>query len=991
MTASDEQPATKRPRSRVRIFHDLMRRRVRRILLVSSLYDSFILIEDGQVNEALMRQYADLNLHENPDLARVSTGAEALRMAKEEGRFDMIITSLQVGDMNAVELARRVKEASLDIPVVLLAYNNRELTEFLGRHGRGDIDRVFLWQGDVRTLLAMVKDQEDRRNLRHDTGRMGVPAILVVEDNIRFYSSFLPVIYTELMAHSQRLISEGLNPSQKMLRIRARPKILLCETFEKAWEYFEKYEENILGILSDFEFPRGGKLDRRAGVELVSHIHEVRPDIPIVMQSSIPENEAVAASLNASFLLKGSPLLLHRLREVMLEQFGFGDFVFRMPDGSEIDRATDLKSLVEKLESVPAESLAFHGERNHFSMWLKARTEFALAEGLRPRKVSEFSTLEDLRAELVRAISSYRLTRARAVVADFDPAGFDPSIGMARIGTGSLGGKARGLAFVNRLLLETDVGSSFPGIRVSVPPSVVLGTDIFAQFVEESGLADYALSSTAEEKFRRRFAAASFPKTARRDLRFFLERVEYPLAVRSSGLLEDSPSQPLAGIYHTVMIPNQGPLKRRLADLIAAVKSVYASTYSRQAKAFLRMTPYSLEEEKMGVIIQKMVGVAHGNRFYPDFAGVARSHNVYPAPPMKAEDGIAAVALGLGRTVVEGGACVRFCPKYPRKILGSPSVDTFLKTSQREFLALDLSLRPVYANSEGGELTRLGLEEAEADGTLAAVGSTYSLEDHTVSDGIARPGMRIVSFAPVLKHGAFPLAELLDRLLEIGRSGTGGEVEIEFAVNLSVPDGGPPEFAFLQMRPLAHSGEMAALEIGEVPEAELVCSSRSVLGHGNITGLRDLVVVDYDRFDRMRSVEVAEQVARINGLLQDDEIPYLLIGVGRWGSMDRHLGIPVTWNQIAGARVIVESGFKDMQVTPSQGTHFFQNLTSLNVGYFTVNPQAGEGFIDWEWLAAQTAHEETEFVRHIRLPDPIRVRMNGRTGEGVILKPMPQE
>jgi hypothetical protein len=689
-------------------------------------------------------------------------------------------------------------------------------------------------------------------------------------------------------------------------------------------------------------------------------------------------------------LLKGSPLLLHRLRDLMLERFGFGDFVFRMPDGTEIDRAEDLKSLVEKLESVPAESLAYHGERNHFSMWLKARTEFALAERLRPRKVSEFPTMEEMRAELVRAIGAYRLARARAVVADFDAASFDPSAGMARIGTGSLGGKARGLAFVNRLLLETDVASGFPGIHVSVPPSVVLSTDIFDQFIEMNGLADFALSSTSEEKTRRRFAAASFPKAARRDLRAFLERVEYPLAVRSSGLLEDSPSQPLAGIYHTVMIPNRGTLKRRLADLIAAVKSVYASTFSRQAKAFLRMTAYSLEEEKMAVIIQKTVGVAHGDRFYPDFAGVARSHNVYPSPPMKAEDGVAAVALGLGRTVVEGGACVRFCPKYPRKILASSSVDALLKGSQREFLALDLSLRAVYSSSEGGELTRLGLEDAEADGTLAAVGSTYSRENHTVTDGIARPGMRLVSFAPVLKHGAFPLAEVLERLLEIGRSGTGTDVEIEFAVNLSVPAGEPPEFGFLQMRPLAQSGEMEALDIGDMPEAELVCSSRSVLGHGKITSLRDLVVVDYDRFDRLRSVEVAEQVAGINAGLQSEGIPYLLIGVGRWGSMDRHLGIPVTWNQIAGARVIVESGFKDLQVTPSQGTHFFQNLTSLNVGYFTVNPQAGEGFIDWDWLAAQPALQETEFVRHVRLAGSVKVTMNGRTGEGVILKPQPE-
>jgi CheY-like chemotaxis protein len=987
MTADSRQPAAGTPRPRTRIYQELMRWRVRHILLVSSLYDSFILTEDGHVNEALMRQYTDLNLSENPDVIRVSSGERALSLVKEVGRFEMIITSIQLGDMNAVELARRVKEAGLDIPVVLMAFNNRDLTEFLSRHGRGEIDRIFLWQGDVRILLAMVKDQEDRWNLSQDTGNLGVPVILVVEDNIRFYSSFLPEIYAELMDHSQHLISEGLNLSQKIFRMRARPKVLLCDSFETAWGYFEKYEENILGILSDFEFPREGKLDRGAGVELVSRIQKIRPDIPVVMQSSIPGNEAEARRLNASFLLKGSPLLLHSLRELLLKRFGFGDFIFHLPDGSVIGEARDLKSLVEMLQTVPAESLAYHGERNHFSMWLKARSEFTLAQRLRPRKVSDFADLEELRRDMVRSISAYRQARDRAVVADFDGAVYDPSSGMARIGSGSLGGKARGLAFVNRLLLDADVAARFPGISISVPSSVVLGTDVFDQFMERNQLADFVLCSTSEEEIKGRFAAASFPREVLRDLRSFLGRAEYPLAVRSSGLLEDSPSQPLAGVYRTVMIPNRGRLKRRLDDLVSAVKSVYASTFSRQAKAFLGMTSFRLEEEKMAVIIQRIVGSPHGERFYPDFAGVARSHNVYPTPPMKVEDGIAAVALGLGRTVVEGGACLRFCPKYPRKVLAFSSVESSLENSQREFLALDLSLQASGAGDEGAELTRFGLQEAEEDGTLAALGSTYSPENRTVSDGIGRPGVRLVTFSQVLKQRLFPLAEALEMLLEIGRKGTGTDVEIEFAVNLSVPSGEPPEFGFLQMRPLALSGEFEEQEMGDTPDSDLICRSESVLGHGKLTDLRDVVVVDYHRFDRLRSVEVAEELARINATLQEERIPYLLIGVGRWGSMDRHLGIPVTWNQIAGARVIVESGLKDLKVTPSQGTHFFQNLSSLNVGYFTVNPQAGDGFIDWDWLAARPAREDTGFVRHIRLDGPITVTMNGKTGEGIILKP----
>ena len=973
--------------STIRIYQDLMLHKVRHILLVSSLYDSFILTEDGLVNEALLRQFVDLNLSENPDVVRVSSGAEALAMAKEEGRFDMIITSLQVGDMNAAELARRVKEEGLDLPVVLLAYNNRDLTEFLSRHKRGAIDRIFLWQGDVRLLLAMVKDVEDRENAAHDTGEMGVPAILVVEDNIRFYSSFLPVIYAELMKHSQRLIHEGLNLSQKLLRMRARPKILLCETFEAAWELFGRYERNILGILTDFEFPRDGQLDRRAGVELVSRIHRSQSDIPIVMQSSLPENENVARDLDAAFLLKGSPLLLRHLRELLLSHLGFGDFVFKMPDGREIDRAHDLRSLVRKLRSVPGESLAYHGERNHFSMWLKARSEFTLAERLRPRKVSEFATLEELRRNMIDAISAYRRQRQRTVVADFVRGDYHPSVGLARIGGGSLGGKARGLAFVTRLLTMSEVSARFPQVDISVPLAVVLGTDLFDQFIEDGRLADFALSSSSEVDIENRFAAAELPKGLIRDLRVFLQRVTFPLAVRSSGLLEDSPTQPLAGIYRTVMLPNRGSMQRRLSDLVAAVKCVYASTFSPQAKAFLQMTPFRLEEEKMAVIIQRVVGATHGHRFYPDFAGVARSHNVYAAPPQKPEEGVAAVALGLGRMVVAGGSCLRFAPRHPRRMLSFSSVDGFLENSQRGFLALDLSHRPRGFGPEGAELTRFDLKDAEEDGTLAAVGSTYSPENQTVYDGIAREGVRLVTFAPILKHKIFPLAPLLDELLQIGRRGTGADVEIEFAVNLSVPEGAPAEFGFLQMRRLALSVESDGLDIGDAPETDLICRSSSVLGHGKYSHLRDLVVVDIHRFDRLRSVEVADQVARLNAALQESGTPYLLIGVGRWGSLDRHLGIPVTWNQIAGARVIVESGFRDMRVTPSQGTHFFQNLSSLNVGYLTVNPQAGDGFLDWDWIGAQPAIQDTGFVRHIRLDAPVTVALDGRTGEGIILKP----
>jgi CheY-like chemotaxis protein len=974
--------------ARAQGFQHLMRRRVEDILLVSSLYDSFILAEDGQLNELILSEFLELNLRHTPGLTRVSSGAQAVALARGESRYNLIISSMHLGDMDALTLARKIKEAGLDVPVVLLAYDSREMSDFVKRNDVSDIDRVFLWQGDVRILLAIVKYVEDRMNVEHDSGVMGVQVILVVEDNVRFYSSFLPVIYTEIMNHSHSLVPEGINLSHKLMRIQARPKILLCSTYEEAWSYFESYGENVLGIISDVEFPKEGRLHREAGAELARRVRAVQPDIPIMLQSSHRENAFLAKEAGASFLVKGSPTFLQQLRRFMVENFNFGDFVFRLPDGTEVDRAHDLKELEEKLQTVPVASLGFHGERNHFSNWLKARTEFSLAHRLRPRKVSDFATLEDLRTDLIRSIQEYRHDLKQGIVADFDRESFDPDSGFSRIGGGSLGGKARGLAFVNLLLTEHGARDRFPDVRVSVPPSVVLATDVFDLFLEENSLGDFAINAVGDAEVLRRFLEADFPGGYREDLAAFLKKVRYPLAVRSSSLLEDSQYQPFAGIYETYMLPNNHPdTEVRLGQLIDAIKRVYASTFSTRAKTYLGTTPYRLEEEKMAVILQKVVGAVHGDRFYPDFAGVARSYNFYPVAPMTTEDGIAAVALGLGETVSDGGACIRFCPRYPRHLVQFSSVRDILQNSQREFYALTLRDSGLEEGHDAFELRRLGLEAAEADGTLSLLGSTYSHENDAVFDGLSRPGVRLVNFAPILKHRLFPLAEILDALLEIGKGGTSTPVEIEFAVRLSAPPGEPKEFGFLQLRPLALSREMVELSIGDEEPSSVLCSSPAVLGHGKIVDLKDVVVVDYHRFDRGRSRDVAREVARINASLSSAGLPYLLIGVGRWGSADPFLGIPVTWDQIASARVIVESGFKDFKVTPSQGTHFFQNITSSRVGYFTVNPDADQGFVDWRWLSEQPAVEELEFVRHIRFRDALTVKMNGKKNEGVILKP----
>ena len=974
-------------------FQDLMQHRVQDVLLVSSLYDSFILAEDGQLAERILSESLELNLRHVPGITRVSTGEEALALVKEEPRFNLVITSLHVGDMDALTLARRMKEAGQKAHVVLLAYDHRELNRFLEKRDTSALDGTFLWRGDVRILVAIVKVIEDRMNLAHDTGLKGVQAIILIEDSVSFFSSFLPVIYTEVMNHSHNLVPEGVNLSDKLMRLRARPKILLCRTFEEAWDLFSTYRENILGIISDIEFPRGGELAPRAGLEFTAKVREMQPDIPIMLQSSHSENEEVAREAGATFQLKGSPLLLQQLRHFIVENFGFGDFVFRLPDGTEVGRASDLKTLEEMLWTVPAESLAYHGERNHFSTWFKARTEFALAHSLRPRTVADFGGLENLRRDLIRAIQDYRVRRGRRIVADFDRANFDGTTGFARLGGGSLGGKARGLAFVNLLLNDDRVRKRFPGVRISVPAAVVLGADVFDRFLDDNGLRDFAIETADDAAILRRFHSAEFPEETARDLDAFLQVARYPLAVRSSSLLEDSQYQPFAGVYETYMLANNHSSHHvRVSQLLAAIKRVYASTFSRRAKSYLDATPYRLEEEKMAVIVQRIVGAAHGGRFYPSISGVARSHNFYPAAPIRTEDGIAAVALGFGESVVDGEACVRFCPRYPRHLVQFSSVDDIRQNSQREFFALQVAepggeaahVRPALHEFE---LKRYGLETAETDGTLAPVGSTYSSENEAVYDGIARPGVRLVTFAPILKHQIFPLPEILALLLEVSAHGTGAPVEIEFAVNLSTPPGAPKEFGFLQLRPLALSRELIELEIGNVESGDLICRSATVLGNGRIEDVRDVVVVDYDRFDRSRSRVAAQEVAEFNADLSGRQTPYVLIGVGRWGSADPFLGIPVTWDQISGARVIVETGFKDIRVTPSQGTHFFQNLTANNTGYFTVNPELGDGFIDWDWIAAQPVVAEKSCVKHVRFRDPMLIKMNGRRNEGVILKP----
>lgn len=971
-------------------FQNLMRLRIRDILLVSSLYDLYLFEEDGRLYELIRNEYQGLNLSHSPELTRVSSGQDAISLAMEESRFDLIITTLHIEDMHPLSFAKQAKKSGLNVPIVLLAHDNKELKHLLLNPEINVFDKVFIWQGDFRIIIAMIKYLEDKMNVEHDSKIVGVQNVIFIEDNIRYYSSFLPIIYTEMLSQSQRLISEGINLTHKFLRMRARPKILLCSNYEEASEYFDKYKDLCLGIISDIDFPRKGIQDHKAGLRFAKAVKKEHPDIPVLLASTNPNNQIEAHEVGASFILKDSPTLLNELRQFMNQHFSFGDFVFRTKDGVEVARANNLKALEDALRVVPIESITFHAERNHFSNWLKARTEFGLAHQLRPRKVSDYPDYEALRKDLIVSLQNYRSMRQRGIITDFNKETFDPESSFARIGGGSLGGKARGLGFVNTLINDYNVRDTFENVIISVPSAVVIGTEIFDQFLDENNLRSFALNCDNDAEITKRFLEAeNFPEDILAELAGFLQIIHTPLAVRSSSLLEDSQYHPFAGVYETYMLPNNqsNPLVR-LNDLLNTIKRVYASTFYQAPKNYIKITSYRLEEEKMAVIVQKMVGSKHENRFYPHFSGVAKSYNFYPLSPQKSSDGIVSAALGLGKWVVDGGLTVRFCPKYPTDLIQFYSAKDALENSQGEFYALRLDETNRFVETTHDTLVAtFNLSVSEKDGTLNYVGATYSHDNDMIYDGLSRQGARLITFGPILKNKIFPLSPVLELLLDMGTWGMGTPVEIEFAVNLLPAKGGKKEFGVLQMRPLVVSHEADNLEIENINSDKLICESHQVLGNGILTDIFDIVLVDYHTFNRAKSREVAYEVASFNSKLIEQKRPYLLIGVGRWGSLDPWLGIPVGWEQIAGARAIIETSFKDMSVEPSQGSHFFQNITSFMIGYFTVNNTFEKGFVDWDWLLSQKSVETKEFTRLIRFEKPIVIKMNGHQNKGIIMKP----
>ncbi len=973
--------------SRIQGFQDLMRLRIRDILLVSSLYDLYLFEEDGRLYELIRNEYQDLGLSHSPELTRVSSGKEALQLASQERRFDLIITTLHIEDMQPIYFAKLVKESSIDIPIVLLAHDNKELKYLIINKNIDVFDQVFIWQGDFRIIIGIVKYLEDKLNLDHDCRSVGVQIIIFIEDDIKQYSSFLPFIYNEILNQSQKLISEGVNLTHKFLRLRARPKIILCTNYDEAWEYYRKYPNLVLGVISDIEFPHKGKPDSKAGIKLTVNIKKSHSDIPVLLLSENDKYKAEAEKIGASFLLKTSPHLFENVRKFINNNLGFGDFIFKNKDGKKIAKASNLRELEQQLKDIPAESIKYHAERNHFSNWLKARTEFYLAHQLRRRKVSDFASLEELKNTLIQSLRNYRKQRQRGIITDFEKESFDPESTFARIGEGSLGGKARGLGFLNWLINNNNLREQFENINIYVPPAVVLTTEVFDLFIKENHLGDFILSSEDDDEIFNKFInAKKFPRKILNQLEDFLELMKTPLAVRSSSLLEDSQYHPFAGVYKTYMLPNNHPNPRiRLEKLILAIKKVYASTYTKASRDYINLTSYRLEEEKMAVVIQKMIGNTYNNKFYPEFAGVAKSYNFYPLHPQKSTDGIVTVALGLGKTVVDGGNTVRFCPKYPTDLIQFYSIKDSLNNSQRDFYALPMNKIPEEEYIKVEEiLKKYKLEEAEEDGTLNLIASTYSIENDMITDGLSRSGPRVITFAPILKYGYFPLANIMQLLLELGSWGMGTPIELEFAVNMS---SNKKEFGLLQMRPFVLNYEEEELNVDEYSSEDLICYSKQVMGNGLINDVFDIVLVDFNIFERANSREVADEVTHFNSKLVTNKRPYLLVGVGRWGTKDPWLGIPVNWEQIAGARAIIESSFKDISVEPSQGSHFFHNIISFSIAYLCIDLYKQKGLLDWKWLLNQPAEEKKNYTRLLHFEDPIIIKMNGKKNKGIVIKP----
>jgi hypothetical protein len=971
---------------RFKIYHELMLKKVKEILLVSSLYDAYILEEDGRLAERIVNEYRGLNLSEPPRLTWVSSAEEALT-ALDKKNFDLVITMPRLADMDAFVLGQEVKRRFPELPVILLTHRTLPFDYGEGQLPTQGIDRIFWWSGDTDLLLAQIKNVEDRLNVMHDTEVAGVRVILFAENSPLHLSSMLPILYREIVGQTQAVLEEGLNEEHRLLQMRARAKILIAQSYEETIDLYERFKPYLFGIIADTRIPRDGEQDANAGITLLSKAKKEIWDLPLMLTSSELADREKAAEIPASFIDKNSPTLHAEMHSFFLDHLGFGDFVFRMPNGQEIARSPNAGSLEKILPTIPDESFNYHWNHNDFSRWLFARTEIMLASRMRPMTTEDFSGhVESMRQAILLNLRARRKWRQKGVVVDFDARYFDQDTDFLKIGKGSLGGKARGLAFVSTLLQRNPaIHEKFSQVDILIPQTLVITTEGFDSFIEANHLKEFSKLDAPNEKVADVFLKAEFPEWIAEDLKAYLSQVRYPLAIRSSGLLEDAQFRAYAGLYRTYMLPNDHPdLQLRLEHLIAAIKLVYASTYFREPKAFARRVGQRTEEEKMAVIIQRLVGEKHKSYYYPAISGVAQSHNYYPFSRMKPEDGIATIALGLGKTVMEGGKALRFSPRHPKLLPQFSTVEDVLENSQRFFYALKMGgqWQPLDTDEESTLEKREVLDAAE-EPPVKLLASTYIPEEQRIADTTQILGYRVITFSQVLKYRRFPLAEILANVLALGHEGMGYPVELEFSVDLCPGVNCKPEFAFLQLRPMTAKAELMEVDITNDEIARAFCFSTKALGNTNREDIVDILYVKPDAFDASRTVEVAREISKLNAGLSQEEREYLLIGPGRWGSADRWLGIPVNWGHISGIGAIVETTAPDLKAEPSQGSHFFHNVTTLGINYITVT-DGGADFLDWNWLTSLPIVNETSFVVHVKLQTPFTLKVDGRKSRGVM-------
>lgn len=973
-------------------FQNLMQKRIFNVLLIASRYDAFMLEEDGRVDEQLYFEYVSLNLSSPPRVTRVSTFDDAIVQLRQK-HYDLIISMPGVDVSETFERSKEIKAEFGEVPIVVLTPFSREVSRRLAHEDMSSIDYVFSWLGNMDLLLAIIKLLEDKMNAESDITDTGVQMILLVEDSVRFYSSVLPHIYRFLLRQSMDFSTEALNEHEQMLRMRGRPKVMLARDYEEAKALYEKYKDNMLGVISDVSFKREGVKDSQAGIKLAKYIREQDPYLPIIIESSEIENQNMVQDFDGVFIDKNSKKLSVDLGKAITDNFGFGDFVIKNPEtGDVIMRLSSLKDLQRHIFEIPADSLFYHASHNDISRWLYSRAMFPIAEVMKQHRFKDISEAPAVRQLVFDLIVKYRRMKNRGVVAIFQRGRFDHYSNFARIGQGSLGGKARGLAFVDSVIKNKPECDNFHGVTISIPRTVVLCTDIFDEFMASNNLYEIALSDAADEVILHHFLNARLPDRVIEDLYSLFDVIDRPLAIRSSSLLEDSHYQPFAGIYATYMIAHDNDRAVMFEQLTDAIKGVYASVFYSASKAYMTATSNVIDQEKMAVIIQEVIGAEHGPDYFPSFSGVGRSLNYYPINDEKAEDGVAQVAIGLGKYIVDGGTALRFCPKHPRKVLQTSTLDLALRDTQRKFCVLSKNNDNIFSINDGFNILERNVQDYAGKPAIDYMVSTYDANNQMLVDNNRGLGRRVVTFANVLRDGVFPLADAVDFMLKTGQRAMGRPVEIEFAGEIDIQRKGNEttkgHIYWLQIRPIIDRKDMVEDSMLNARSQDLILKSYTALGHGTIDAIHTIVYVRDKNFDSLSTISIAEEIKKLNEELTARGEYYILIGPGRWGTSDSALGIPVKWPSISNARLIVETTLGNYRIEPSQGTHFFQNLTSFGVGYFTVNPFDDKGgFCDTEFLDSMPAEYESKHVRVVHSDKPISIGIDGKTGTGVVLKP----